>query len=119
MQAMVQAVADQNGNLTACAVMVIPGQPTRVHRVGWVTAYSFTPGVGGSITIQASDGQSYSFTLTGDTKILPAGNEVATNSRVTVIARRDPSLGWTAFGIVVHPEGSGAGSMPPTPTATP
>src|SRR5574341_2011064 len=121
MQAMVQAVADQNGNLTACAVMVIPGQPTRVHRVGWVTAYNFTPGVGGSITIQASDGQSYTFTLTGDTKILPQdrAGELGSGSRVTVIARRDPSLGWTAFGIVVHPEGSGAGSMPPTATATP
>jgi hypothetical protein len=118
MQAMVQAVADQNGNLTACAVMAIPGQPTRVHRVGWVTEY--TPGV--SITIRASDGNTYTFALTGDTKILPAGSEVNPGSRVTIIAPRDPSaLGWTAIGIVVHPVGSGEGSMPPTevPSATP
>ena len=115
MQAMVQARDDGSGNLVARAVMAIPGQPTRVHRVGWVTEY--TPGV--SITIQASDGNTYPFALTADTKILPAGNEVTVGSRVTIIAPRDPSaLGWTAIGIVVHPAGSGAGSMPaatPTP----
>jgi hypothetical protein len=119
MRAMVQAFTDSNGNLMAQAVMAIPGQPTRVHRVGWVTEY--TPGV--SITIQASDGNTYTFALTADppTKILPAerAGELAVGSRVTIIAPRDPSgLVWTAVGIVVHPAGSGAGSMPPTATAT-
>jgi uncharacterized protein DUF5666 len=117
MQAMVQAVADSSSNLTACSVMAIPGQPMRVHRVGWVTEY--TPGV--SITIQASDGNFYTFSLTADTKILPAerAGELAVGSRVTIIAPRDPgALGWTALGIVVHPAGSGAGSMPPTVTPT-
>jgi len=115
MQAMVQARDDGSGNLVARAVMAIPGQPVRVHRVGWVTQY--TPGV--SITIQASDGNDYTFTLTADTKILPGSSEVTVGSRVTIIAPRDPSaVGWTAIGIVVHPEGSGAGSMPPTATAT-
>lgn len=122
MQAMVQAIADENGNLTARAVMAIPGQPIRVHRVGWVTAY--TPG--SSITIQASDGSLYTFALTGDTIILPAdrAGELAVGSRVTIIAPRDPSsLGWTARGIVIHPADSGEGSMPApleaTATATP
>jgi hypothetical protein len=117
MQAMVQAVADSSSNLNACAIMAIPGQPLRVHRVGWVTEY--TPGV--SITILASDGLTYTFSLTADTKILPAERaaELTIGSRVTIIAPRDPAaLGWTASGIVVHPEGSGAGSMPPTQTAT-
>lgn len=118
MQAMVQAVADESGNLTALAVMAIPGRPVRAHRVGWVTAY--TPGV--SITIQASDGNTYTFALTAGAKILPAelASQLAVSSRVTIIAPRDPgSLGWTAMGIVVHPAGSGGGSMPPTATSTP
>lgn len=116
MQAMVQARDDGSGNLAARAVMAIPGQPTRAHRVGWVTEYA--PGV--SITIQASDGNAYTFALTADTKILPGGSEVTVGSRVTIIAPRDPSaLGWTAIGIVLHPAGSGAGSMPPAATATP
>ncbi len=106
MQAMAQAIADQNGNLTARAVMAIPGKPIRVHRVGTITAYS----AGSSITITASDGNSYTFTLTGDTKILPTerAGELAVGSRVTIVAPRDPSsLGSTASGIVVHPAGSG------------
>ena len=117
MQAMVQAFDDGSGNLVARAVMAIPGQPTRVHRVGWVTAY--TPG--SSISIQASDGKTYTFALTGNTKILPSdlASQLAVGSFVTIIAPRDPSsLGWAAVGIVVHPAGSGAGSMPPTATAT-
>ncbi|HEY2980425.1 MAG TPA: DUF5666 domain-containing protein [Anaerolineales bacterium] len=115
MTAMVQAIRDENENLIARSVMVIPGMPTKAHRVGWVTEY--TPGA--SITIQAHDGVLYTFALTADTKILPAerAGELAIDSLVTIIAPRDPSgLGWTAFGIVVHPAGSGAGSAPPTPT---
>lgn len=120
MNAMVQAVRDENDNLLARAVLVIPGKPSKTHRVGWVTEY--TPGV--SLTIQAHDGNLYSFTLSADTRILPGerAGELAVGSLVTVIAPRDPaSLGWFAFGIVVHPAGSGAGSAPPavTPTPTP
>jgi hypothetical protein len=118
LQAMVQAVADDGGNLVARSIMIIPGKPVLAHRVGWVTEY--TPGV--SITIQAHDGNLYTFTLLPDAKILPAerAGELAVGSRVTIIAPRDPaSLGWTAFGIVVHPAGSGEGSLPPTSTAVP
>jgi hypothetical protein len=118
MTVMVQARPDDIGNLIASFVHAIPGKPARVHRVGWVTEY--TEGV--SLTIQASDGNFYTFTLTADTKILPAERaaELAVGSRVTVIAPRDPASPIvTAQGIVVHPAGSGEGSMPPAATATP
>ena len=127
MQAMVQATADQSGMLTALRVMAIPGKPVRVHRVGTVTAY--TPGQ--SITIEATDGNSYTFALSSDVKILPKdrADDLGVGSRVTIIAPRDPSTQiWTAIGIVVHPAGTGAGTGTPapgtgtpteTPTATP
>lgn len=86
----------------ARAIIAIPGKPTIVHRVGTVTEY--TPGI--SITILAVDGNTYPFTFTADTRILPADRavELAVGSRVTVIAPRDPgALSWTATGIVVHP----------------
>ncbi|HEX8990416.1 MAG TPA: DUF5666 domain-containing protein [Anaerolineales bacterium] len=118
MRAMVMAFTDANNHLTARFVLAIPGQPIRTHRVGWVTAYT----AGSSITIKATDGNTYTFTLTADTKILPSdrASQLAVGSRVTIIAPRVPSaLGWTATGIVVHPAGSGAGSQPPTATPTP
>ncbi|HET6847197.1 MAG TPA: DUF5666 domain-containing protein [Anaerolineales bacterium] len=102
MHLVVQAREDSNGNLVARSIMAIPGQPTLTHRVGTVTAYA----AGSSLSILAADGQTYSFALTADTKLLPAGlaDTLAVDSRVTVIAPRDVSaLGWTATGIVVHP----------------
>lgn len=117
MTAMVQAVRDQNDALVARFVVVIPGKPAKTHHVGWVTSY--TPSA--NITIQAHDGNLYTFALTGDTKLLPAERaaELAVGSRVTIIAPRNPSaLVSIAYGIVVHPAGSGAGSQPaaaPTP----
>lgn len=102
MQVVVWAFPDVNGNPVARAIIAIPGKPTIVHRVGTVTEY--TPGI--SITILAVDGNTYPFTLTADTRILPADRavELAVGSRVTVIAPRDPgALSWTATGIVVHP----------------
>ena len=102
MTASVQAVRDENDNLVARMVMVIPGKPEKIHRVGVVTEY--TPGV--SITIQDKDGNTFTFTLTAETKILPVerADELAVGSRVTVIAPRDPATGGvTATGIVVHP----------------
>lgn len=114
MTAMVRAFMDESNGLTAKSVMAIPGKPTKAHRVGWVLEYA----PGASIMIQASDGASYTFTLTAETKILPAerAGELAVGSRVTIIAPRDPSSETlTAKGIVVHPAESGAGSAPPTP----
>ncbi|HEY2980427.1 MAG TPA: hypothetical protein VGJ22_04540, partial [Anaerolineales bacterium] len=72
-------------------------------------------------TIQAHDGSFYTFDLTDSVMILPPGGaaDLTVGSRVTILARRDSSThGWIAFGIVVHPAGSGAGSAPPTATPT-
>ena len=46
MHVIVMAFPDANNNLVARAVLVIPGQPVRVHRVGPVTPYT----AGASIT---------------------------------------------------------------------
>ena len=98
----VQAIRDQSNNLVALRVMVIPGKPSKIHRVGTVTAYTS----GSSITIAAKDGNTYTFTLSGDTKILPAerAGQLAVGSFVTIIAPRDVAGGAAvAKGIVVHP----------------
>ncbi|MEO5887731.1 MAG: DUF5666 domain-containing protein [Anaerolineales bacterium] len=102
MNAMVQAIRDQDGNLIARAVMVIPGKPSKIHRVGTVTEYT----AGTSITIQDKDGNTYTFALTGETKLLPAERAaaLAVGSRVTIIAPRDPASGGVIVkGIVIHP----------------
>lgn len=101
MKAMVQAIRDQAGNLIARSVMVIPGKPAKIHRVGIVTEYR----AGASITIQAKDGNTYTFTLSSDTKILPAerSGQLAVGSLVTIIAPRDVANGGAvAKGIVVR-----------------
>ena len=98
----VQAIRDENDNLVALRVMVIPGKPSKIHRVGIVTEY--TPGA--SITIQDKHGNTYTFTIDGDIKLLPAerAGELAVGSRVTIIAPRDPASGGvTVKGIVIHP----------------
>jgi hypothetical protein len=102
MNAMVQAVRDPGGNLIARDVMVIPGKPSKIHRVGIVTSYV----AGSSITIQDKDGNTYTFAITADTKLLPAERAatLAVGSRVTIIAPRDPANGGvTVKGIVIHP----------------
>ena len=102
MNAMVQAIRDESGNLVARSVMLIPGKPSKIHRVGIVTAYT----AGSSITIQDKDGNTYTFAITGEIKLLPPerAGELAVGSRVTIIAPRDPASGGvTVKGIVVHP----------------
>ena len=102
MTAMVQAIRDESGNLVARSVMVIPGKPSKIHRVGIVTAY--TPGA--SITIQDKDGNTFTFTITGEIKLLPPerADQLAVGSRVTIIAPRDPASGGVNVkGIVIHP----------------
>jgi hypothetical protein len=102
MKVMVQAFRDQGGNLITRAVMVIPGKPSKIHRVGMVTEYT----VGHSITIQDKDGNTYTFALTHETKLLPAerAGALAVGARVTIIAPRDPASGGvTVKGIVIHP----------------
>jgi hypothetical protein len=100
-RAMVLARPDAAGNLTAEKVQVIPGKPAKLHRVGLVTALS-----AGSISIQDKFGTVTTFVLNQDAKILPPKRaaSLALGSRVTIIARRDPSGGpLTAKGVVVHP----------------
>jgi len=102
MQAVVQALRDQNDNLIARRIMIIPGKPAKIHRVGIVTEYT----AGNSITIQDKHGNSYTFAIAGETKLLPAerAGTLAVGSRVTIIAPRDPASGGTAVkGIVIHP----------------
>jgi hypothetical protein len=102
MQINVLAMQDAGGVLTARMVLVVPGKPALVHRVGAVTDYQ--PGI--SITIKALDGNSYTFLLSPDTKILPAerASQLAVGVRVTIIAPRDVAGGTqTAQGIVIHP----------------
>ena len=102
MNAMVQAARGEGDKLVALRVMVIPGKPAKIHRVGLVTEY--TPGA--SITIQDKNGHTYTFTITGEIKILPAerAGQLAVGARVTIIAPRDPATGGvTVTGIVVHP----------------
>ena len=102
MTAMVQAIRDQAGNLIARSVMVIPGKPAKIHRVGVVTAYA----AGSSITIQDKEGNSYTFSITAETRFLPAerANTLAVGSRVTIIAPREPATGGISVsGIVIHP----------------
>ncbi len=85
-------------------------------KVGWVLNYE--PGV--NITIQDKFGNVATFALTPDTMILPRprANQQVVGSRVTILARRDPTTGgWIAFGIVIHPSGTGP-QQPPTPTPT-
>lgn len=98
----VQARQDEDGLLIAKNITVIPGKPTKIHRVGTVVEYLD----GKSITIEAKDGESYTFAITEDTKILPASraDELEEGARVTIIAPRDVTGGEpTAMGIVIHP----------------
>lgn len=101
MKVTVKAV-DVAGVLTAMKVVVIPGQPMRVHRVGIVSAY--TPGE--SISILARDGQEYIFTLATEVRILPPelADTLAVGCKVTIIAPRDVTqLEPVAVAIVIHP----------------
>jgi len=103
MTAMVQAIRGKDDSLTALKVVLVPGKPAKTQRVGVVTAYA----AGSSITIQAKDGQLYTFTLTEETKVLPTERlgSLTVGARVTIISPRDvSSLDRTATGIVVHPQ---------------
>ncbi|MEZ0395940.1 MAG: DUF5666 domain-containing protein [Anaerolineales bacterium] len=103
LQVQIQAVRGEDGALIARAVQVIPGQPVQTHRVGTVTDYQ--PGV--SITIADAAGKTYTYRLSEETRILPAerADSLQAGARVTVIAPRDvTSTGWTAQGIVIHPD---------------
>lgn len=101
MRVSVQA-QDTNGTLTALRVMVLPGKPVKVERVGLVTAY--TPG--SSISIAGKSGQIFTFTLTPATKILPKdrAETLAVGQRVTIISPRSYRDQLIAKGIVIQAE---------------
>ena len=116
--ALVQAIKEEDGSLTALRISVSPGKPAPKHHVGEVTAYE----EGASITILAHDGNEYTFLITEETKILPEerAEELAVGRRVTIISPRDVTGGpFTAKGIVVHPETDGDEEGTETPKMTP
>lgn len=103
---------EKDGVLIARSIHVIPGKPTQSHNVGVVTDYQ--PGV--SISIAAKDGQTYTYKLSPEAKILPADRLalLVVGAYVTVISPRDvttPDL--IATGIVIHP------AVPPGQHITP
>ena len=98
----VHAEEGQDGVLNARKVMVIPGKPILMHRLG--LASSYTPGV--SLTIKTPDGSTFTFAVTADTQILPTdpSSPLAVGSLVTVVMPRDVTGGpATARAIVIHP----------------
>jgi len=98
----VQAKLLDDGSMTALKVSIVPGKPTRVHHVGEVTDYI----EGTSISILAIDGQTYTFLLTVDTKMIPSDriDSLAIGSLVTIISPRDVTgQPLTAAGVVIHP----------------
>jgi len=95
--------ASQVGDiLVARQIHLIPGKPAKLHRVGEVTDLTDT-----SITVKGLDGESTTFTITKDTKILPKDRQdlLKVGATVTVISPRTFIGGPVAKGIVVHPEG--------------
>jgi Domain of unknown function (DUF5666) len=113
----VSAYKAEDNSLVATMIMVVPGKPVKVHRVGVVTDYK----AGVSITIQSKDGELTTFTINAQTKILPKDrvDELAVGVMVTIIAPRDvTSNQLVAAGIVVHPPQPNKTKTPGTPTAT-
>ncbi len=104
MNVVVQATLDSSNNLVARQVHLIPGKPTRLHRVGTVTELTDT-----SITVQGRDGGTTKFTRDATTKILPKDRQdlLVKGATVTVISPRTFTGEPFARGIVVHPEGTG------------
>lgn len=98
----VQAVAGEDGSLTARAVQVVPGQPVQAHNVGIVVDYQ----PGERITIKGQDGNLYTYLLTDETRLLPEErlDLLQVGARVTIIAPRDvTTTDLVARGIVIHP----------------
>ena len=108
-------------NISAKKIILIPGKPTKVYKVGVVTDYQ--PGI--SITIQAKNASLHTFLVTADTKILPAdqADKLVVGAVVTIISPRDvTSLDRTAKAIVIHlPDPEPEPTEEPTaePTDTP
>lgn len=108
MNVAVQATTGADNKLVARQIHLVPGKPTKLHRVGTVSNYQ----AGKSLTVTGSDGQSTTFTINQDTKILPKDrlDLLHDGAFVTVICPRSVSgVDPVAKGIVVHPEGTSPG----------
>jgi ribosomal protein L21E len=86
----------------ALHVNLIPGKPLYIHRVGTIESYQ----AGANITLKDRKGESSTFIVTGDTKIIfkkgATDTEPRVGDRATVIARRDPATDqFTARAIIV------------------
>ena len=87
----------------ALHVALIPGRPVFIHRVGIIESYQ----AGVSITLRDKKGESSTFVVTNETKIVfkkGASNntEPKVGDRATVIARRDPAADqFTARAIII------------------
>jgi hypothetical protein len=120
-QAMVSALQTRERAWIALYIHVFPGKLEKILRVGAVTEYV----AGASITILATDGSTYAFAITSDTKITPRrwANQLGVGTLVTIGASRAVTgAQWTARGIVIHlnPDRRLTTTpMPPMATRTP
>ncbi|MBI4297778.1 MAG: hypothetical protein HY676_04535 [Chloroflexi bacterium] len=95
----VLAVETSSGNLVL-HVVLIPGKPTFIHRVGTVDAYV----AGTSITLKDKKGELSTFIVTADTKIVlkRGATAVSIGEQAIVVARRNPATDqFTAMSILV------------------
>ncbi|MDO8569146.1 MAG: DUF5666 domain-containing protein [Dehalococcoidales bacterium] len=93
-----------NGKLEASHVIEVPGRIVSAQHTGNVTAFTYDPTNGGSITIVTKAGQTVTFEIVGGKfKVLPKGAEVKVGETVTVASRRDTQNRLIATGVVVHP----------------
>ncbi|MBI2854870.1 MAG: hypothetical protein HYX87_08140 [Chloroflexi bacterium] len=86
----VAVLAVESGTASlALHVILIPGKPTSVQRVGTIEAYE----AGKSITIKDKKGDTSTFVVNADTKISfkKGATEVKVGARATVTAKRDPA----------------------------
>ena len=91
---------EKDEELYARHIVAIPGRPQFRHHVGEVTAYD----EGVSITIEDKWGNTITFDIVSELKVLPPGATIEVGARVTVISRRDPiNDRLIARGVVVHP----------------
>ena len=139
----VAAYQAEDESWIAAGIIVIPGKPVKIHRVGEVVEYikpgeaPETPPVEenpppegsvdgckdlkpdqGCITIEDKDGQQFSFIVTDQTKILPAdqADKLEVGVMVTIICPRDVAhMTLTAAGIVVHVEEENGEEGPEAP----
>ena len=100
-------IAEGDAVLHARHIVVVPGMPQFRHHVGRVDSYTLynpdTEGEG-SITIVDKWGNTITFEIVDDLKVLPPGATVDEGDWVTVISRRDPADdSLIARGVVVHP----------------